>query len=236
MDKHLSTQFDTDLNSLTSKVLAMGGMVEAQLTKAAQVLSHFDAALAEAVILEEHRIDQMEIEIDADCLSVIAMRQPIASDLRYIMAVSKITTNLERAADEVERIVRRMKHIVNDPSALSINFSEVKVAIELASGLLRGCLDAFAKQDAKAAAKIIQGDWAVDEEFRAFVRKLVSYMTEDPRTIKVGLDFLFIAKAVERIGDHSTNIAELVVFQVHGKDIRHTERENTLKAAGLTNP
>jgi phosphate transport system protein len=174
------------------------------------------------VIESESRIDQMEIEIDADCVRVIAMRQPIASDLRYVLAITKITANLERAGDEAERVARRTKHIMEDSFAASINIAELKVAGDLASSLLKRSLDAFARQDALAAQKIIQDDRALDQEFRAFVRKLTSYMSEDPRSIKVCLDFLTVAKAIERIGDHATNIAEQVVYQVYGKDIRHS--------------
>jgi phosphate transport system protein len=222
VDKHLSTQFDADLNDLTTKVLHMGGMVEAQMIKSAQALAEFNASIADQVIESESRIDQMEIEIDADCVRVIAMRQPIASDLRYVLAITKITANLERAGDEAERVARRTKHIMEDSFAASINIAELKVAGDLASSLLKRSLDAFARQDALAAQKIIQDDRALDQEFRAFVRKLTSYMSEDPRSIKVCLDFLTVAKAIERIGDHATNIAEQVVYQVYGKDIRHS--------------
>ncbi len=222
VDKHLSTQFDADLNELTAKVLHMGGMVEAQMIKAAQALAEFNPSIADQVIESESRIDQMEIEIDADCVRVIAMRQPIASDLRYVLAITKITANLERAGDEAERVARRTKHIMEDSFAASINIAELKVAGELASSQLKRALDAFARQDALAAQKIIQDDRALDQEFRAFVRKLTSYMSEDPRSIKVCLDFLTVAKAIERIGDHATNVAEQVVYQVYGKDIRHS--------------
>ncbi len=222
VDKHLSTQFDADLNDLTTKVLHMGGMVEAQMIKSAKALAEFNASIADQVIESELRIDQMEIEIDADCVRVIAMRQPIASDLRYVLAITKITANLERAGDEAERVARRTKHIMEDSFAAAINIAELKVAGDLASSLLKRSLDAFARQDALAAQKIIQDDRALDQEFRAFVRKLTSYMSEDPRSIKVCLDFLTVAKAIERIGDHATNIAEQVVYQVYGKDIRHS--------------
>ena len=232
--RHQSTQFDADLDSITSKVLQMGGMVESQLSKATQSLTTFNGPLADHVMQEETQIDQLEMQIDAECISTIARWQPIAVDLRYIMAISKIITNLERAGDEAERIAKRTKHIMEDPSAHIINFSEIKVASELAAQLLKGCLDAFARADAVAAARVIEGDRALDDEFRAFVRKLHSYMTEDPRTIKVALDFLFIAKAIERIGDHATNVAELVIFQVIGKDVRHSNRDEVAKQISMT--
>ena len=226
MDKHLSTQFDADLDAIARKVLAMGGLVESQLERSMTALTDFDPHIADHVMHQEHRIDEMEIEIDADCAAMIARRSPVARDLRFAMAVSKIVTNLERAGDEAERIAKRTKHIMEQASAHAINFSELKVAGEMAAALLRDTLDAFARQDAVAAAPIIERDRALDEEFRAFVRKLISYMTEDPRTISAGLDFLFIAKAIERIGDHATNIAELVVYIVDGRDVRHQGRQD----------
>jgi phosphate transport system protein len=222
MEKHLSTQFDADLGDITTKVLQMGGLVESQLGKATRALSEFNRQLADEVIADETLIDQLEIEIDADAGRIIAIRQPIASDLRYVLAITKIGANLERAGDEAERVARRAKHIMEDAFAGSINISELKVASELASSQLKKALDAFTKQDPLAAQKIIQDDRALDEEFRSFVRKLTSYMSEDPRTIKVCLDLLTVAKAIERIGDHATNVAELIVFQVSGKDIRHS--------------
>ena len=225
MDKHSFSQFDTDLEAIARKVLTMGGLVEAQLQRAIGALTSFDAKAADAVMHQEHRVDQMEIEIDADLINLIARRTPVARDLRYAMAVSKIVTNLERAGDEAERIAKRSKHIMESAAAHVINFSEVKQAAELAGGLLRDALDAFARENPTVATATIQRDRVLDEEFRAFVRKLISYMVEDPRVISTALDFLFIAKAIERIGDHATNIAELVVYVVEGTDVRHASRD-----------
>ena len=224
MSKHLLTQFDTDLDAIARKVLAMGGLVESQLDKAISALAAFDPKVADFVMHQEHRIDEMEIEIDLDLSHLFARRTPVARDLRYAMAVSKIVTNLERAGDEAERIAKRSKHIMEAPAAHVINFSEVKLAADLAAGLLRDVLDAFARQDSVLAASIIERDRVLDEEFRAFVRKVISYMMEDPRIVSTALDFMFIAKAIERIGDHATNIAELVVYVVEGTDVRHAGR------------
>lgn len=225
MDKHLYTQFDADLEAIARKVLQMGGLVESQLARSVAALAEFDPKAADFVMTQEHRIDEMEVEIDADCVQLIARRGPVARDLRYAMAVSKIVTNLERAGDEAERVAKRSKHIMEAATAHVINFSEIKLAAEMAGDLLRDALDVFARQDSATAATIIQRDRLLDEEFRAFVRKLISYMMEDPRVISVALDFLFIAKAIERIGDHATNIAELVVYIVEGTDVRHTNRQ-----------
>jgi phosphate transport system protein len=223
VDKHRSTQFDSELDSITKRVLQMGGLVEGALVKAAKALATFDSDLADSVINEENQIDRLEVEIDSDCIQFIAMRQPIASDLRYIIAITKIVANLERAGDEAERVARRTKHIMEDPIAREINISELKVAGELAASELRRALDAFARQDSLSAQKVILEDRALDQEFKSFVRKLTTYMSEDPRAIRVCLDFLTVAKAIERIGDHAKNLAELVVFQASGKDIRHSD-------------
>ncbi|MCG5261126.1 phosphate signaling complex protein PhoU [Cupriavidus gilardii] len=230
-DKHLSTQFDADLNAINTKLLQMGGLVEAQIDTAMKALTDFDATLADLVIERENQLNALEIEIDADCGNIIARRQPTARDLRLVMAISKTITNLERAGDEAEKIAKRTKHIMEETGAQGINYAEVKLAGDLAIALLRKSLDAFARLDTVAAARIVKEDKAIDDEFRAFVRKLITYMMEDPRTISVALDFLFIAKAVERIGDHAKNIAEFIIYIVKGTDVRHTSREDMEKEA-----
>ncbi|MGY8524116.1 phosphate signaling complex protein PhoU [Paracidovorax citrulli] len=230
-DKHLSTQFDADLNAVNTKLLQMGGLVEAQVATAMKALAEFDTTLIDQVIERELQINALEVEIDADCNNIIARRQPTARDLRLVMAISKTITNLERAGDEAEKIARRTRHIMEETGAGGINYAEVKLAGELAVALLRQSLDAFARLDTAAAARIVKDDQAIDDEFRAFVRKLITYMMEDPRTISVALDFLFIAKAVERIGDHAKNIAEFIIYIVKGTDVRHTSREAMEKEA-----
>jgi phosphate transport system protein len=141
------------------------------------------------------------------------------------MATSKCVANLERAGDEARKIGKRMRRIAMDGAARSINIAEIKASGEMAAQILRRALDAFARMDTVAAAQIVQDDEAIDNEFRAFVRKLIKYMMEDPRTIAIGLDYLFIAKAIERIGDHATNIAEFVIYIVKGTDVRHVSHE-----------
>jgi phosphate transport system protein len=224
-DKHLSSQFDADLNLVSSKVLEMGGLVESQIVKAMQALNGFDGEIADEVIAAEDRLNTMEVEIDEECSNIIARRQPAARDLRLLIAISKTITNLERAGDEAEKIAKRTKRLMEEGSSRNINIAEIKLSGELAVSILRHALDAFARLDTVAAAQIVRDDKAIDEEFRAFVRKLVSYMTEDPRTISAGLDFLFIAKAIERIGDHAKNIAEFIIYIVKGTDVRHKSRD-----------
>ena len=230
-DKHLSSKFDADLNLLSTRLLEMGGLVESQIAHAMEALNTFDLALVEQVIKGERRLNAMEIEIDEDVTNIIARRQPAARDLRLLMAASRCITNLERAGDEARKIAKRTRRIAVDGPPRTINIAEIKVSGEMASHILRRALDAFARMDSVAAAQIVRDDEAIDNEFRAFVRKLVTYMMEDPRTISTGLDYLFIAKAIERIGDHATNIAESVVYAVKGTDVRHVPREQLVRDA-----
>jgi phosphate transport system protein len=230
-DKHLSSQFDADLNAVSSKVLEMGGLVESQIISAMQALNTFDMEIVEAVVLAEQRLNTMEVEIDEECSNIIARRQPAARDLRLLMAISKTITNLERAGDEAEKIAKRVRRINEDGMGRNVNIAEIKLSGEMAVSILRRALDAFARLDTVAAAQIVRDDKAIDEEFRAFVRKLVTYMMEDPRMISAGLDYLFIAKAVERIGDHAKNIAEFIIYIVKGTDVRHVSRDQLEREA-----
>ncbi|CAH2770807.1 MAG: Phosphate transport system regulatory protein PhoU [uncultured Caballeronia sp.] len=230
-DKHLSSQFDADLNAVSSKVLEMGGLVESQIINAMQALNMFDMDIVEAVIQAETRLNTMEVEIDEECSNIIACRQPAARDLRLLMAISKTITNLERAGDEAEKIAKRVKRINEDGMGRNVNIAEIKLSGEMAVTILHRALDAFARLDTVAAAQIVRDDKAIDEEFRAFVRKLVTYMMEDPRMISAGLDYLFIAKAVERIGDHAKNIAEFIIYIVKGTDVRHVSRDQLEREA-----
>ncbi|WP_176047007.1 MULTISPECIES: phosphate signaling complex protein PhoU [unclassified Burkholderia] len=224
-DKHLSSQFDADLNAVSSKVLEMGGLVESQIVGAMYALNEFDRETAEKVIAAEETLNAMEVDIDQECGNIIARRQPAARDLRLLMSISKTITNLERAGDEAEKIAKRVRRLVDEPAARTVNIAEIKVSGEMAVTILRRALDAFARLDTVAAAQIVKDDKEIDLEFRAFVRKLVSYMQEDPRTISVGLEYLFIAKAIERIGDHAKNIAEFIIYIVKGTDVRHQPRD-----------
>ena len=220
-DKHLSSQFDSDLNSLCSKLLEMGGMVESQTSTAMRAFTEMDIDICNQVIEREKAVNDFEIEVDSACTEIIARRQPTARDLRLVMAVSKAIANLERAGDEAERVAKRTKRIIEAGLNHNINVAEIKVSGQMAISLLRRSLDAFARLDTIAAAEVVKEDKQIDEEFRAFVRKLIVYMMEDPSLITTGLDMLTIAKAIERIGDHSKNIAEFVIYIVKGADVRH---------------
>ena len=230
-DKHLSSQFDSDLNSLCSKLLEMGGMVESQTSTAMRAFTEMDLDICNQVIEREKAVNDFEIEVDSACTEIIARRQPTARDLRLVMAVSKAIANLERAGDEAERVAKRTKRIIEAANNPGINVAEIELSGQMAISLLRRSLDAFARLDAIAAADVIKEDKLIDEEFRSFVRKLIIYMMEDPRIITPALDMLTIAKAIERIGDHAKNIAEFVIYIVKGADIRHLPHAEILRQA-----
>jgi phosphate transport system protein len=224
-DKHLSTQFDSELNGVSSKVMEMGGLVEEQIRLAIQSLSTFSVDVANLVTKNESRVNMMEIDIDRDLSSIIARRQPTARDLRLLIAISKTTANLERAGDEADKIARMVKSILHSGSARAIPSADLRLSADLASNQLRKSLDSFARLDTTMAVGILKEDDIIDKEFDGFVRKLITYMMEDPRTISASLDLLFVAKAIERIGDHAKNIAEVVIYIVKGADVRHTTME-----------
>ncbi len=225
-DKHLSTQFDSELGSLSSRVMELGGLAESQIRQAIYALANFNGDAARLVIDTEARVNALDVEIDRDLSSVIARRQPTARDLRLLMAISKTTANLERVGDEAEKIARMVLSIVDKSGSVrALPATELRVAADLASGQLRKALDAFARLDTASAVAILKEDDLLDQEFDGFVRKLITYMMEDPRTISPSLDLLFIAKAIERIGDHAKNIAESIIYVVKGADVRHTSME-----------
>ena len=225
-DKHLSTQFDSELNGVSSRVMELGGLVESQIRRAIYAFTQFNAEAVEEVFAIEERVNQMEIDIDRELSSIIGRRQPTARDLRLLIAISKTTANLERVGDESTKIARMVKSIIASGSARTLPSSELRVAADLASALLRKALDAFARLDTAAAVTILKEDDAIDQEFDGFVRKLITYMMEDPRTISASLDLLFLAKAIERIGDHAKNIGELIIYIVKGADVRHSSMED----------
>ena len=202
-EKHLSSQFDTELNRVSARVMELGGLVESQIRNAVYSLTSFSREAVDEVVATENRVNAMEVEIDHELSSIIARRQPTARDLRLLIAFSKATANLERMGDEACKMARMVKSIIESGAARSLPSGELRVAAQMASELLR------------------KKDDLIDDEFDGFVRKLITYMMEDPRTISASLDLLFLAKAIERIGDHSKNVAELIIYLVEGKDVRH---------------
>lgn len=222
--KHLSTQFDAELSNISNRVLEMGGLVESQVSLSVEALNNFSSEIAAQVLRNEVRVNQLEVEIDYDLSSIISRRQPTAGDLRLLIAVSKTIGNLERVGDEAARIARTVQRLMNGgmSSRLRLPSSDLSLAASLATTSLRRSLDAFARLDAVAALQVIRQDSEIDAEFDGLMRMLVTYMIEDPRTISASIDLVFVAKAVERVGDHAKNIAEQVIYIVKGADVRHT--------------
>ena len=223
--EHLSKQFDADLETLRSGVLQMGGLVESQIRGAIEAFTNGNADLIEQIVAAESRVNDCEVQIDDDCSHIIVKRQPAAGDLRLIMAISKTVTDLERIGDEAEKIARMSKQIHDRGHTDLHRFANIRHAADIALSMLRQALDAFARLDTAQAASIIRQDMAIDTEFRSILRQLITFMMEDPRTISTALEIVWIAKAVERIGDHAKNIAEDVIYIVKGTDVRHTTVE-----------
>jgi phosphate transport system protein len=224
VNEHSSKQYDADLEAIRSRVLEMGGLVEAQIRRALEALSTGESAISDEVIASDHRVNGMEVSLDGDCSQVIVKRQPAANDLRLILAITKIVTDLERIGDEAQKIARMAKSIhERGLDGRAPHTVEVRHAAEVALGMLRQALDAFARLDVASAADVIRDDAAIDSEFRSILRQLITYMMEDPRTISSALDVVWVAKAIERMGDHAKNMAEQVIYIVKGTDVRHVD-------------
>lgn len=227
-DKHLSTQFDTELSGISTRVLEMGGLVESQVAQAVYALTNFSAETASQVLVLEETVNSMEIEIDRDLSSIIARRQPTARDLRLLIAISKTIANLERVGDEAARVARTVQRLINTgvSSRLRLPVADLKFESELAIAQLRKALDAFARLDVEKAVQVLKQDDQIDQEFEGLMRKLITFMMEDPRTISSSIDLVFVAKAIERVGDHAKNLAEQIIYIVKGTDVRHNSVED----------
>jgi phosphate transport system protein len=223
--EHTSKQFNTELESVRSLVLQMGGLVEEQVVNAIEALLDTKPDLADEVIAKDLQVNAMEVEIDEACAHIIVRRQPTASDLRMVMTVIKTINDLERIGDEAKKIARMSKQIHGTDRLTRPRFIEISVTSKIVLEMLRKSLDAFALLDASTAAQVPRQDELVDEAFGTCMRYLITFMMEDPRTISTSLDVLFTAKAIERIGDHAKNMAEYVIYMVKGKDVRHTSLE-----------
>jgi phosphate transport system protein len=223
--EHTSKRYDAELEAIRSRVLQMGGLVETQITAAIEALTTGNLALAEQVVTSDHRVNALEVQIDEDCAHIIARRQPAAQDLRMIMTVVKMITDLERIGDEAEKIGRMTKLIYSSERLQLPRFADIRIAAGYALDMLKRALDAFARVDVTEAATVVKQDRLLDEQFRSIMRQLITFMMEDPRTISTCIEILFVAKALERIGDHSKNMSEYVVYLVKGKDVRHITPE-----------
>lgn len=225
MSDHTYKQFDAEMEEIRSGVMAMGGLVETQLARAIHALKHIDVDLMDSVATDELAINRMQIDIDHRCSQIIAKRQPTAIDLRMVLTVVKIVNELERAADEIKKIAYKAQQMQRPERLANVRFHEITRVAELAEDNFQLALDAFARLDVEAAAQVVSNDEAIDFAFLAILRQLISYMMEDPRTITPALEIVFIAKSIERVGDHAKNIAENVVHVVMGKDVRHATAE-----------
>ena len=222
MNTHLSGQFDNELDAIRAQLTQMGGLVEQQLSSALMVIGARDPERIERVIAGDKQVDALEIAIDDACIHVIARRQPAAIDLRLVMSISKAVKDIERIGDEAKKIAKSVRKIVERGPG---NMPDVEITLrhmgDLVIPMVHDVLDAFVRSDAVAATRVVRQDKEVDLQFRAATRQLVTFMMEDPRTISTALDLIFIAKSLERVGDHAKNIAESVIFIAPGRDVRH---------------
>ncbi|MBU3698159.1 phosphate signaling complex protein PhoU [Dechloromonas sp.] len=221
--QHLSSQFDEDLSRLRTHVLQMGGLVETQVSGAIDAYTTGEVASVKSIVETDRKVNELEKAIDDDCAHIIAKRQPAASDLRLVLGISKIVTDLERAGDEAKKIakgVRRIYEAGHMPSQYGVG---IRHLAEAALAMVRQALDAFARMDGERALAVIRADNDVDVEFKSIIRQLITHMMEDPRTITTSIEIISIARAIERIGDHAKNISEQVIFVVEGRDIRHNK-------------
>ena len=226
-EKHLSTQFDAELSGISNRVLEMGGTVESQVARAVYALTNFSSEVASEVLATEEKVNAMEVEIDRDLSHIIARRQPTARDLRLLIAISKTIANLERVGDEAARVARTVQRLINAgvSSRLRLPVKDLAYESELAIAQLRKALDAFARLDVEKAIEVLRQDDQIDQEFEGLMRKLITFMMEDPRTISSSIDLVFVAKAIERVGDHAKNLAEQIIYIVKGTDVRHNPLE-----------
>jgi phosphate transport system protein len=225
---HISRRFNEDLEKVRNQVLQMGGFVEQQLHKAITALVEGDSQLGESVATDDYKVNGMEVSIDEECSRILALRAPAAGDLRVIVAIIKTITDLERIGDEGEKIGYIASQLATMERPAD-KYREVKHLGRQVAQMVHDALDAFARMDSQAALKTAQEDRMVDEEYEAIHRQCITFMMEDPRSIRRALEIMWIVRALERIGDHAKNICEYVIYMVHGKDIRHTSLEDVAK-------
>lgn len=231
LGQHTSHRFDDDLEAIRQKLLAAGGLVENQLKDALTALADFDKAMGEHVVSSDEGVNDLEVEIDQLCMEVIARRQPMASDLRLLIAAIKIINDLERMGDEAVRIARMAIRLTEGKSSDGRQF-EVRHLGEHVRSMLRDALDAFARVDVELAMRVLEEDRLVDKEYASLTRALITFMMEDPREIPKALEVQWSARALERIGDRACNIAEYVIYFAKGKDIRHQSIEEMRSEVG----
>ncbi|ALO37671.1 phosphate signaling complex protein PhoU [Alcaligenes faecalis] len=230
MNEHTNKQFHSDLEATRSLFLQMGGIVESMVRSATEALQSGDMSLVDQVREREKEINRLEVEIDERITNLIARNQPTAIDLRMLLSISKMLTDMERCGDEAERIAKMARRL-HEGTAGYEPVVELRHMSSSVAGMINDVLDAFARQDAVHAAQIVRSDKEVDREWKGSLRHIITYMIEDPRTISHSIDLIFIARALERIGDHAKNMAERVIYMVRGDDVRHTGVKNTERTA-----
>ncbi len=225
---HISRQYNAELEEIRSRVLQMGGLVEQQIEQALTALVKADVDLGEAVIMDDTKVNQLDVTIDEECQHIIARRQPAASDLRLVMAVIKTITDLERVGDEAEKIARMAVRLANEERPKN-NYAEIQTLGKHVRTMVHDALDAFARMDAQGALRTAREDRQIDQKYESIMRQMITFMMEDPRTITRALDVIWAARALERIGDHARNICEYIIYLVKGKDVRHTSLDRVEK-------
>lgn len=228
--EHTNKQFDADLQSVRSQFLQMGGVVEAMIQESIDAVPSGDMELVEKVREREKQVNRFEVEIDERISLILARHQPTAIDLRTMLAVSKMLTDMERCGDEAEKIVNAVRRMY-EADRHFIPVIEMRHMAASVGRMLHDVLDAFARLDPILAARVVRNDKEVDREWKSALRNLITYMMEDPRTISRAIDMVFIARALERIGDHAKNMAERVIYMVNGADVRHTSAKNAERLA-----
>jgi len=227
--QHISHKFDEEMEDLRHQVLKMGGLVEQQINGAIEALRNTNAPGAEKIILNDHKVNALEVSIDEACTQILARRQPAASDLRMVIAVVKTITDLERIGDEAEKIAKMALNLAEDDTAFHSRYAAIHHLSDQVKRMVHDVLDAYARLDVDAALKVVRDDEDTDREYQDLIRMLITYMMEDPRTISEVLDMIWAARALERIGDHAKNIGEYVIYLVKGKDIRHLDLDEVEK-------
>ena len=225
LSHHISRRFNEDLESVRAKVLAMGGFVEEQVSKAVAALVDGNTALGQEVVVDDQKVNEMEVAIDEECSRILATRAPTAGDLRVIVTIIKTITDLERIGDESEKVAFIASRLASMERPVD-SYRAVKHLGRQVVRMVHDSLDCFARMDAQAAIRVAREDRSIDEEYDAIQRQCITFMMEDPRQIRRALDVMWVVRALERIGDHAKNLCEYVIYMVHGKDVRHTRLDD----------
>lgn len=236
MSEHISSQFNQELENIRTNVMKMGGMVEKQLSDTLAAIIALDVSDLDRIVKDDQSLNEMEVHIDQACQVLIARRQPAVGDLRMVLTVTRIITDLERMGDEIKKIALTASDLITHSRFPTPQFQEVERMIGMAAQMLHRALDAFARLDATEIVHLNESDQILDEEYERQFRTLVTYMIEDPRLISSAADLLFIKKSIERLGDHSKNIGEHVVYLAKGVDVRHMDTEEIKQIEGIGSP